>query len=191
MGSDSLQAAKAKLRQTQRATRANRSLDDQRRASEAVIRHLVAQLQGQNHLKVAAFMAVRGELDLASLREALPLLGWYIPKVVERDGPLLFGRWDPASLVTGAFGILEPRGDLVGVDTLDVVLAPGLAFTREGERLGMGGGFYDRTLNGYGGRVIGVAYEEEVLATVPSGAHDRRVDSLVSPSGWQDCHPTI
>ena len=191
MGSDSLQAAKAKLRQTQRATRANRSLDDQRRASEAVIRHLVAQLQGQNHLKVAAFMAVRGEIDLASLREALPLLGWYIPKVVERDGPLLFGRWDPASLVTGAFGILEPRGDLVGVDTLDVVLAPGLAFTREGERLGMGGGFYDRTLNGYGGRVIGVAYEEEVLATVPSGAHDRRVDSLVSPSGWHDCHPTI
>ena len=191
MGSDSLQAAKAKLRQTQRATRANRSLDDQRRASEAVIRHLVAQLQGQNHLKVAAFMAVRGELDLASLREALPLLGWYIPKVVERDGPLLFGRWDPASLVTGAFGILEPRGDLVGVDTLDVVLAPGLAFTREGDRLGMGGGFYDRTLNGYGGRVIGVAYEEEVLVTVPSGAHDRRVDSLVSPSGWHDCHPTI
>ena len=191
MGSDSLQAAKAKLRQTQRATRANRSLDDQRRASEAVIRHLVAQLQGQNHLKVAAFMAVRGEIDLASLREALPLLGWYIPKVVERDGPLLFGRWDPASLVTGAFGILEPRGDLVGVDTVDVVLAPGLAFTREGERLGMGGGFYDRTLNGYGGRVIGVAYEEEVLATVPSGAHDRRVDSLVSPSGWHDCHPTI
>ena len=191
MGSDSLQAAKAKLRQTQRATRANRSLDDQRRASEAVIRHLVAQLQGQNHLKVAAFMAVRGELDLASLREALPLLGWYIPKVVERDGPLLFGRWDPASLVTGAFGILEPRGDLVGVDTLDVVLAPGLAFTREGDRLGMGGGFYDRTLNGYGGRVIGVAYEEEVLETIPSGAHDRRVDSLVSPSGWHDCHPTI
>ena len=125
MGSDSLQAAKAKLRQTQRATRANRSSDDQHRASEAVIRHLVAHLQGQNHLKVAAFMAVRGELDLAPLREALPELAWYIPKVVERDGPLRFGRWDPASLATGAFGILEPSGDLVGVDTLDVVLAPG------------------------------------------------------------------
>ena len=112
MGSDSLQAAKAKLRQTQRTTRAARSTDDQRRASEAVIRHLVAHLQGQNHLKVAAFMAVRGEIDLAALREALPLLGWYIPKVVERDGPLLFGRWDPASLATGAFGILEPSGEL-------------------------------------------------------------------------------
>ena len=93
--------------------------------------------------------------------------------------------------MTGAFGILEPSGELVGVDTLDQVLTPGLAFTRDGGRLGMGGGFYDRTLNGYGGRVIGVAYEEEVLETIPSGAHDRRVDSLVSPSGWQDCHPTI
>ena len=191
MGSDSLQAAKAELRQTQRTTRAARSPGDQHRASEAVIRHLVAQLQGQNDLKVAAFMAVRGEIDLAALRVALPELAWYIPKVVERDGPLLFGRWDPSSLVTGAFGILEPSGELVGVDTLDRVLAPGLAFTREGDRLGMGGGFYDRTLNGYGGRVIGVAYEEEVLETIPSGAHDRRVDSLVSPSGWQDCHPTI
>ena len=191
MGSDSLQAAKAKLRQTQRATRAARSAGEQHRASEAVVRHLVAHLQGQNHLKVAAFMAFRGEIDLAALRGALPELAWYIPKVVERDGPLLFGRWDPASLTTGAFGILEPSGELVGVDVLDVVLAPGLAFTREGDRLGMGGGFYDRTLNGYGGRVIGVAYEEEVLETIPSGAHDRRVDSLASPSGWQDCHPTI
>ncbi|MEC8050276.1 MAG: 5-formyltetrahydrofolate cyclo-ligase [Myxococcota bacterium] len=191
MGSDSLQAAKAKLRQTQRATRAARSAGEQNRASEAVVRHLVAHLQGQNHLKVAAFMAIRGEIDLAALRGALPELAWYIPKVVERDGPLLFGRWDPASLATGTFGILEPSGALVSVDALDVVLAPGLAFTREGDRLGMGGGFYDRTLNGYGGRVIGVAYEEEVLETIPSGAHDRRVDSLASPSGWQDCHPTI
>ena len=124
MGSDSLQAAKAKLRQTQRATRANRSAEDQRRASEAVIRHLVEQLQGQNHLKVAAFMAVRGEIDLAALREALPELAWYIPKVVQRDEPLLFGRWDPASLMTGAFGILEPSGELVGVDTLDHGFGP-------------------------------------------------------------------
>ena len=191
MGSDSLQAAKAKLRQAQRTTRATRNMDDQCRASGAVIRHLVAHFKGQNHLKVAAFMAVRGEIDLAALRGTLPELAWYIPKVVERDGPLFFGRWDPESLATGAFGIQEPLGELVGVDALDVVLAPGLASTREGDRLGMGGGFYDRTLNGYGGRVIGVAYEEEVLEAIPSGAHDRRVDSLASPSGWQDCHPTI
>ena len=187
MGSDSLQAAKAELRQTQRLTRAARGADDQLLASEAVTRHLVAQLQGQNHLKVAAFMAARGEIDLAGLRGALPEVAWYIPKVVERDGPLLFGRWDPESLATGAFGIQEPLGELVGVDALDVVLAPGLAFTREGDRLGMGGGFYDRTLNGYGGRVIGVAYDEEVLEEIPSGSHDRRVDSLVSPSGWHEC----
>ena len=110
MGSDSLQAAKAKLRQAQRTTRATRDMDDQCRASGAVIRHLVAHFKGQNHLKVAAFMAVRGEIDLAALRGTLPELAWYIPKVVERDGPLLFGRWDPESLATGAFGIQEPLG---------------------------------------------------------------------------------
>ena len=102
------------------------------------IRHLVEQLQGQNHLKVAAFMAVRGEIDLAASR-GLPELAWYIPKVVQRDEPLLFGRWDPASLTTGAFGILAQRGAgwrrhaRSGFD-------PGLAFTRDGGRLGMGGG---------------------------------------------------
>ena len=42
----------------------------------------------------------------------------------------------------------------------------------------MGGGFYDRTLNGYGGRVIGVAYDEEVLEEIPSGEYDRRVDRI-------------
>ena len=121
-----------------------------------------------------------------------PTLAWYIPKVVQRDEPLLFGRWDPGVLETGAFGILEPCGELLA-STRSISFVPGLGWrSREtADRLGMGGGFYDRTLNGYGGRVIGVAYEEEVLETIPSGAHDRRVDSLVSPSGWQDCHPTI
>ena len=188
MDDDSLQSLKADLRQAQRLSRRGRDSVERHRASQAVTGHLVSELRDQRYLRVAAFMAVRGELDLESMPELLPTISWYLPKVIQRDGPLSFGVWDARSLAPGAFGIMEPGGELVDVHALDAVLVPGLGFTLAGDRLGMGGGFYDRTLNGYGGRVIGVAYDEEVLEEIPSGPHDRRVDCLVSPSGWHDCH---
>ena len=191
MDSDSLQTAKAALRQAQRLIRKGRDPADRHRASEAIISRIVSELRTQNHLKVAAFMAIRGEVNLEQLPRALPKVSWYLPKVIQRDGPLSFGLWNPLSLKSGAFGILEPSGELVDVHALDWVFVPGLGFTLNGDRLGMGGGFYDRTLNGYGGRVIGVAYDEEVLEEIPSGEYDRRVDSLVSPSGWHHCRLQI
>jgi 5-formyltetrahydrofolate cyclo-ligase len=68
---------------------------------------------------------------------------------------------------------------------LEVLLVPGLAFTRAGIRLGRGGGHYDRLLaeRGPGTWVLGVCFEIQVVAELPFEAHDCKVDAVVTESG--------
>ena len=72
--------------------------------------------------------------------------------------------------------------------TVDVVVVPALAVAADGTRLGRGGGFYDRAL-GHArpdAVLVAVVFDEELLDAVPTGAHDRRVDAVVSPlAGWR------
>ena len=91
----------------------------------------------------------------------------------------------------GAYGILEPEGGTVlcpregisiGLSGRDVMLLPGLAFTEKGERLGYGGGYYDRYLKRYPGVFKAApAYEFSVLSELPVEEHDERADVLLLP----------
>ena len=91
-------------------------------------------------------------------------------------------------LAPGAFGVREP---LVKIDNaidpgmLDLILVPGVAFTLSGDRLGRGGGYYDRLLASLPAHVckIGVCFDSQVLHELPGEPHDQRVDSLVTESG--------
>ena len=67
-----------------------------------------------------------------------------------------------------------------------VVLVPGLAFDRSGNRLGRGGGDYDATFppGEVAPRLVGVAWEFQLVTDVPHGSHDRRVDAIVTERGW-------
>jgi len=69
--------------------------------------------------------------------------------------------------------------------TIDVVIVPGTAFTRSGERLGQGGGWYDRFLPGTGPAclTIGVGFEPQLLDELPTEPHDVRLDMVVTDAG--------
>ena len=178
---------KAALRDAQRTSRKARTVADQHSASLKIAALLTDLLPKLAATKVAGYSAIRGEVSLDPAFQAVGHLEWYLPKVIERGDALAFGRWHKGGLETGAYGILEPQGPYVSLQALDIALIPGLAFTRHGHRLGMGGGFYDRSLIGYGGIAIGVAYDEEVVEEIPMGQHDCLVDYLVTPSGWHKC----
>jgi 5-formyltetrahydrofolate cyclo-ligase len=95
----------------------------------------------------------------------------------------------PESVTVGQFGIREPVFDQARVippDTFDLVLVPGAAFTANGDRLGRGGGFYDRLLSSPGFRAfkVGVCFDRQVLDALPLEAHDQRVHRVVTESGW-------
>lgn len=110
-----------------------------------------------------------------------------LPRV--RDAELdLVAVENPAALELSRWGIREPRFDAakhIAPQRLDLILVPGLAFSRAGARLGRGGGFYDRLLAARGLRAakIGICFEEQILPDLPREAHDREVDAVLTEAG--------
>ena len=105
------------------------------------------------------------------------------------DGDLDWAVYHGAeSLVSARLGLLEPAGPRLGVDavaTADLVLVPGLAVSPAGDRIGRGGGSYDRALARVpvGTSVWVLLYDDEVGLDVPVEPHDRPVTGAVTPSG--------
>ena len=88
-------------------------------------------------------------------------------------------------LAAGVWGIREPRPERcaeVGAAAVDFVLVPGVAFTARCERLGYGGGYYDRLIPGFGGRAFlaAAAYSLQILPQLPLTPFDRSVEFVVT-----------
>ncbi|MVW79374.1 5-formyltetrahydrofolate cyclo-ligase [Bordetella sp. 02P26C-1] len=141
---------------------------------------------------VAAFWPLTGEPDLRPLLKQWAQAGISValPAIREPDAPLEFRAWVPGdALQRGAMGVQEPSPDRPVVRP-DVVLVPTLGYTLQADRLGYGGGYYDRTLadlrqTGHAFTSIGIAWNEGFLEDeyVPA-AHDERLDAILTPDGW-------
>ncbi|HWA63706.1 MAG TPA: 5-formyltetrahydrofolate cyclo-ligase [Caulobacteraceae bacterium] len=138
---------------------------------------------------VAGYHPLGGEIDPgpvlrrfveAGARLALP--------VAHPDAPLIF-REARADDVTepDAFGIPSPPAT-APVIAPDIVVAPVLAFDRQGGRLGQGGGHYDRTLAALRAArplfVIGLAYAGQEIEAAPMEPHDQRLDAILTEKGY-------
>lgn len=92
-------------------------------------------------------------------------------------------RYDPdRPLVKVSFGISEPGEDCPLLDREDIglVLVPAVCYDRRGYRLGFGGGYYDRWLEGFSGVKVGLCREAVLREAVPTEAHDAKVDILLT-----------
>ena len=90
-----------------------------------------------------------------------------------------FGKTD---LEEGAFGLMQPAAS-AQVLTPDVLFMPLIGFTAAGERLGQGGGHYDRWLSEHPGRVaIGLAWDVQLCDNLPTEAHDMKLDVVITPT---------
>jgi 5-formyltetrahydrofolate cyclo-ligase len=137
---------------------------------------------------IAAYYSIGAEPDTRRLIFALWKRGSYVVlPVLQPDGDLDWASYEgPDSLAPGLRGLLEPTEPPRGPGTVaraDVVLVPALAVDARGYRLGRGGGSYDRALARVGGQVptIALLYDDELLPTVPTEAHDQRVRLAVRP----------
>jgi 5-formyltetrahydrofolate cyclo-ligase len=137
---------------------------------------------------VAAYYSIGAEPDTRGLVFALHKRGTYVLLPLLRpDGDLDWASYEgPDSLVPGPRGLREPAEPPRGTDAItraDVVLAPALAVDRAGNRLGRGGGSYDRALARVGPLipVIALLYDDELLARVPAEPHDTPVRAAVRP----------
>ena len=91
-------------------------------------------------------------------------------------------------LPKGPFGIRTPAGEASGNHGIDAVLVPGVAFDREGGRLGRGGGYYDRLLAELEGTMtIGIAFECQLESKLPRDSHDQAVRFIATEKGVFEC----
>ncbi len=98
------------------------------------------------------------------------------------SGPNLIWK-KPEKLIPSSFGIMAPVGEIVAVDQLELVLAPALAVSKNGTRLGKGGGYFDRALSGFKGDVYPLVFESEFVDYLPREAHDKSVQGVITEKG--------
>ncbi|MGZ3769929.1 MAG: 5-formyltetrahydrofolate cyclo-ligase [Bdellovibrio sp.] len=116
----------------------------------------------------------------------IPHLDWVFPRM--REGHLEF--FSAREFVLGPYGVMEPSQDsaLMNIQELRGVLIPGLVFNKNGNRLGKGKGFYDKTLSAYRGIKVGICFGFQITTdSIPTEAHDVTMDFLVTELGLIDC----
>lgn len=119
----------------------------------------------------ALIAALLEQGKIVSAPRVLPGPGVMQPAVIRRLGDLAPGR----------LGIPEPTTHQPFDETPDVTIVPGLAFTRAGQRLGQGGGYYDRYLNSHPATYkVGIAFNEQLADRLATEAHDALMDEVVT-----------
>ena len=183
-----MQQEKAVLRKQLLAARSARNPDDRREAGRLIRDALLSRPELQMAGTVAAYYSVGAEPDTRGLVYALWKRGTYVLlPLLQPDGDLDWASYEgPDSLIPGPRGLQEPKENPRGPDAIaraDVVLAPALAVDRAGNRLGRGGGSYDRALARVGPLipVIALLYDAELLGRLPAEPHDTPVRAAVRP----------
>jgi 5-formyltetrahydrofolate cyclo-ligase len=179
---------KAVLRARVLAARSELSAERRSQAGRRIRDALLSRPEIQMAGTVAAYYSVGAEPDTRGLVYALWKRGSYVLlPVLKADGDLDWASYEgPDSLVSGPRGLLEPGEPPRGAGALaraDAVLVPALAVDRVGNRLGRGGGSFDRALARVGPLVplIALLYDDELVDHVPAEPHDRPVRAVARP----------
>jgi 5-formyltetrahydrofolate cyclo-ligase len=179
---------KAALRARIRAARAQRTTEERAHAGAAVRSVVLGLPEVAAAAVVAAYADSSGEPPTGALLAALADQHKQVLLPVQTaDGDL---DWAPhtGQLRRGPHGIDEPTTDRTGAEGItraDVIVVPALAVDRAGNRLGQGGGGYDRALRRVRPEalIVAVVYPDELLAELPVEPHDVRVHAAATSEG--------
>jgi len=154
--------------------------------------------------KILLYASFRSEVDTFDLLKYCVAHGKVVvlPRVDKQDNELkIYEIKDTEELVKGYFGIPEPNvsADIsesrrMNVEHMDLIIVPGVAFDEQCNRLGYGKGFYDKLLSGVRGQgsrvkcLIALAYEEQIVESIPSESHDIRMDKIITDKRIIECY---
>lgn len=191
---DAIAGAKQLLRRAVQLRRESRSAQQRAVLDEARLAVLDAALGERLPGTVAAYLSTDAEPG------TLQLVSWLAAHEFSVLLPVLSGGRQPAwapyagpdALQVGRHGILEPSTEPLpagGLASAELILCPGLAANRAGDRLGRGGGWYDRALAHAAPHtpVWVLLNDDEVVEAIPAQAWDVPVDALVTPTALLPC----
>jgi 5-formyltetrahydrofolate cyclo-ligase len=157
-------------------------------AVRAIQRHLASLMEFRRARRVALYWPADGEPDVLGLAPLARARGkqLYLP-VVGHGGTLRFAHWPAGGkLRRNRYGIPEPVGNrhTIPAARLDLVIMPLVAFDAAGNRLGMGGGYYDRALAGRRRpALVGAAFSIQQASSIPAQPWDVPLDIIITEGG--------
>jgi len=190
--------SRAAIRQQLRQRRRQLSRQQRRHAMQKISGHILRSAEFQYSQRIAGFLSNEGEPDLTSVMASARKYKkhWFLPIIGRPNlNKLWFAEYQQGdALLPNRFGINEPLirlCDTPPVWGLDMVLMPLVAFDQQGNRLGMGKGYYDRSLQHLHLRkhwrkplLVGVAYDFQRFDTLPFQPWDVPLDAYVTERGF-------
>jgi 5-formyltetrahydrofolate cyclo-ligase len=174
---------KVELRAAFKAARSSLDPAFRATASATAAKLIVASELFQNARSIAVYSAIGDEADPRAIADAAVSAGKQVayPRVRKGELELSYARPDEL-LVRGQLGILEPSGPALHDGAVELVIVPGLCFTRRGDRIGYGKGHYDRLLRRIRREAsvmaVGFGFEAQVVLALPFEEHDEPLDGL-------------
>ncbi len=155
-------------------------------AGEAAALHVLAWLETQPKLHIiSGYMPIHTELDILPAMHALHKKGYAlcVPVIMGKAMPLKFSAWTPdTKMIKGEFGAMVPENS--HWLRPELLLCPMLAFDATGQRMGYGGGFYDRTIAALAPvRTLGFAYAAQQVAHLPTEPTDMPLEGIITEKG--------
>jgi 5-formyltetrahydrofolate cyclo-ligase len=107
-----------------------------------------------------------------------------VPKCYPKEKKMSFRVLSDFSQLESVFyGLLEPieeKTQLINHENIDLIIVPGLGYTKEGYRVGFGGGYYDRYLKNYSGKTISLAFHSQMIPSFKAENHDIPVEKIIT-----------
>jgi len=185
---NSIQEQKINLRKIWRTTRQGIEETIRIQASLEICAQISRWNVFQDSQVILTYLPFRAEVDLRPLLKECPQKNWIIPRIIPATHEMIFHAYVPQMLVQHPYGMEEPSPKLPIVEPkkIQLVLVPGLAYDREGWRLGYGGGYYDRFLNEFCGVSLGVTFNLLLIDHLPHDSFDLPVKCIVTEKGLID-----
>jgi 5-formyltetrahydrofolate cyclo-ligase len=167
------------------------ALDQGRRAefNRIITKKLLASPEYKESKTILAYKNIGSEFDTEEFIRDVLASGkiLVLPKVNQANKTLdIFRVENPdTDLHNGVWGIAEPDAQKckpISISEVDFVLVPGLAFDAQGQRIGYGGGYYDKLLatRNENTRLVAAAYSMQLVPTIPALAHDLKIEKLIT-----------
>ncbi|MFH1856876.1 MAG: 5-formyltetrahydrofolate cyclo-ligase [Candidatus Omnitrophota bacterium] len=180
---------KNRLREIIKKKLDSQSEEERQRKSEKIALKLYALKEFTKAGVVMFFVSKDGEVQTRQMICEAQALGKkiVIPHINRKENKMLACQLKDmdTELCKGPYGIHQVREDCkqtVGLKSIDLIIVPGIAFNKSGQRLGRGGGYFDRFLRGLSKKTfrVGLAFDFQIVQEIPSFSHDEPVDLVIS-----------
>lgn len=177
---------KKQLRKDMKQRIASQSSDARRKTADRICESLKSWIDQNAIQHIGIYIAQPDEIDLSALIHCClsQKKSLYAPCYQHEQSAYQFVPFESLNnFSSGKFRIPEPNGRPVSLAEIQVILVPGLAFDLSGNRLGRGGGYYDRILKEFSGISIGIAAPLQLQRRIPTDAWDQTVDYVCDDVG--------